>query len=319
MTPLQLVQYYANLLILQYLQKPKAYATVQAVATPAIIPQTTVQSLLFSGTAASGTFVLNWTPNGVGQATGSTAAINWNDSISTIQTKLQAVAGLGSATVSGSIAAGLVVTFTGVAPVASLLTVSANSLATAGSAAITIAVAQTDVTLPTAILNAFNIQASLGPTAVGNQLNTVAKYAGVTRSVNLSFGTITLSDADLLTLIQFAILRNAAGSSLATIQAIINQYFAGEVLVFDYTNMRMSYLVNSSVGSQNLIRAVIAEGLLMRPMGVQLASTIYAPVITKFFGFRTYLVAGYNNEPFNTYTSYNQTWPWLSYANAIST
>lgn len=319
MTPLQLIQYYANLLILQYLQKPKAYATVQATVTPALLPQTTIQSISFSGTAASGTFVLNYTPNGINQTTYSTAAINWNDSVSTIQTKLSALTGLGSVTVSGSIAAGLSVTFTGVAPVAPLLVISSNSLETSGSAAITLSAAQTDTILPTAVVNAFNIDSTLGPTAVGAQLDIIGKYQGVTRNVSLTSGVITLNDTEFLTLIKFAIARNTAGSSLYQIQALLNQFFPNEILVFDYANMRMSYLVNSSIGDQNLIKAVIVEGLLMRPMAVQLASTIYVPVITMFFGMRTYLLPGFNNEPFNNYGSYQTNWPWLSYANAIST
>jgi hypothetical protein len=222
MTPLQLLNYYANLLILQYLQKPKAYATAQAVATPTLLPQTTVQAIAFSGTAASGAFVLNYTPFGVNQTTLPTSSIAWNASASTIQSDLQALSGLGSVTVSGSIAAGLVVTFTGVPPVAPLLTVTSNTLATSGSVAITLTVTQTDITLPLALQNAFNLTGS--NIASGVQLQVLGKYAGVFRTVGLSTGAITLSDADFLTLIQFAILKNSAGSSLATIQALLFEF-----------------------------------------------------------------------------------------------
>ena len=161
MTPLQLLQYYANLLILQYLQKPKAYATIEALVTPVLFPQTTVQSITFSGTAASGAFLLNYTPFGVSQTTATTISIAWNAPASTIQTNLQALTGLGSVTVTGSIALGLSVTFTGVPPVAPLLVASSNTLLTAGSVAITITVAQTDSTVPLALANAFNINTLL--------------------------------------------------------------------------------------------------------------------------------------------------------------
>ncbi len=319
MNPLQLVAYYAGLLILQFLQKPKAFATAQAVATPAILPQTTVQAISFSGAPASGTFVLNFTPFGVNQTILQTAAINWNDSASTIQTKLQALSGLGSVTVAGSIPAGLKVTFTGVPPVVALLTVTSNSMVTSGSAAVAVTVTQTDTTLPLALANAFNLNPALGALAVGNQLNTLGKYVGVTRTGNLSTGQITLSDADFLSLIQFAAIKNSAGSSLATIQSLLNQFFpGGEILVFDYQNMQMSYLISSSIGSQNLARLLVAQNLLMRPLGVAINSPIYAPVVNAFFGFRTYALVTANNTPFNSYASYSSNQPWLTYADAIT-
>jgi hypothetical protein len=312
MTPLQLIQYYANLLILQYLQQPKAVATVQMMANFAILPQVTVQQISFGTTPTSGTFTLSWTPFGVSQSTTTSASINWNDSASAIQTKLQAMTGLGSVTVSGSVTSttGLTVTFTGVIPVAPLFVVASNALVTS-----TITVTQTDVVLPLAVANGFNINAALGPTAVGNQLNIIGKYANVVRSVSLSTGVITLSDADFLALIQFAALKNAAGSDLSSIQTLINTFFSGEVLVFDYKNMQMSYLISTSVGSQNLIRSLVAQNLLFRPMGVSM-SVIFNSVITKFFGFRTYTINTINNEPFNNYTTYTLTWPWMSYSMA---
>jgi hypothetical protein len=318
MTPLQLLQYYANLLILQYLQKPKAYATAQTVATNAILPQTTVQTIAFSGIAASGTFILNYTAFGTTTPLPS-SAINWNDTASAIQTKLQAITGLGSVTVTGSIATSLVITFTGVPPVAPLLTVTSNSLTTAGSAAIALTITQTDTTLPLALAQAFNLNSTFGAVAIGNQLTPLGKYVGVTRTGTLSTGSITLSDADFLTLIQFAALKNSAGSDLSSMQNLLHQFFPNEVLVFDYQNMQMSYLISSSIGSQNLAKLLVAENLLFRPMGVQLAATTYAPIITTFFGFRTYTINTANNTPFNSYTSYNMSRPWLSYANALTT
>lgn len=105
------------------------YLTVIPFLTAA---QTAVQTISFSGVSASGTFVLNYNSN-------PTASINWNDNAAAIQSKLQAVSGLSSVTVSGSIASqSLVVTFTGVSGAASLLTVTSNSLLDASSVAITV-------------------------------------------------------------------------------------------------------------------------------------------------------------------------------------
>lgn len=310
MTTQDLVNYYAKLLIIQYVGKPRAFATIQALASMVVMPQTSTQTLTLSGTPASGAFVLTYNGN-------ATASINWNDSLSTIQTKLQAVSGLSSITVAGSLASKLLtVTFTGVIPPALSLVVSTNSLATSGSVAITITVLETDVTLPVAVQNAYNVT---GPNpAQGVQLDVIGKYCGVTRTGSGIGGTtITLDDADFLTLIQFAIIKNNAGSSLATIQALLFQFFPGEVLVFDYANMQMSYLINSTIGSQNLAQLLVSEGLLPKPMGVQLAAVIYVPDITNLFGFRTYELPAHNVSPFNDYASYQTDWPWLTYADAI--
>ena len=170
--------------------------------------------------------------------------------------------------------------------------------------------------LPTQVMNAFNLTGT--STAVGVQLNVLGKYQGVTRS-GYGFGgvPITLDDADFLTFIQMAIIRNNSGSSLADIQRLLQQFFPGQILVFDYQNMQMSYLVSSAIGSQNLMQLFVNEGLLPKPMGVGLSVVIYAPVITTFFGFRTYLLPGHNNTPFNSYTDYQTDRPWLSYQNAV--
>lgn len=169
--------------------------------------------------------------------------------------------------------------------------------------------------LPLSVQNAFNLIGS--NTAVGVQLDVLGKYAGVTRTGNGFYGPITLNDSDFLVFIQLAIVTNSAGSSLATIQQLLFQYFPDEILVFDYADMHMSYLIDSSVGSQALAQLFVAEGLLPKPMGVALASTIYYPGIKSFFGFRTYRLPAHNASPFNTYTSYVTTWPWLSYAYAV--
>ena len=88
------------------------------------------QSTSLSGVAASGTFVLNYNGH-------ASAAINWNDSIGTIQSKVQAVSGLSTVTVTGSIASqSLVFNLSGIPDVLTLLYATSNSLQTSGSVAI---------------------------------------------------------------------------------------------------------------------------------------------------------------------------------------
>lgn len=136
--------------------------------------------------------------------------------------------------------------------------------------------------LPIAVQNAFNLIGS--NIAIGAQLDVLGKYTGVSRSGAGFAGPIILDDADFLQLIRLAIVTNSEGSDLGTIENLLNQFFPnGEILVFDYQNMRMSYLINSSIGSQELVQLFVTEGLLPKPMGVQLAAPIYSNNL-KFFG-----------------------------------
>lgn len=89
------------------------------------------QTLTLSGIPASGSFILNYNGH-------ASAAINWNDTNGQIQTKLQAITGLSSATVAGTLG-GLVLTFdfSPLTSVEGLLYVTSNTLATSAPAPIT--------------------------------------------------------------------------------------------------------------------------------------------------------------------------------------
>jgi len=167
--------------------------------------------------------------------------------------------------------------------------------------------------LPLAVQSAFNLN-----TAVGNQLDTIGKYVGVTRyGSGLDGSPIILGDADFLSFIKIAIVKNGYSSSLYAIQNFISIYFPGAMLVFDYADMRMSYFLNSGIGSQQLAQIFVTSNILPVPMGVQIGSIIYSPNIFTLFGFRTYELPGYNISPFNSYGSYNMAYPWLTYQNAL--
>ncbi len=302
-TTLELRDYYANLLILQYVGKDRARATIQTAVTPIIMPQTSILSLMFSDDPTSGAFTLSYLEE-------TTASILFSDPAATVQTKLRALTGLAAVTVTGTFAAGFTITMVGVTPPSEMLVIETSTLD------VTPTITEIDLTLPLAVQNAFNLVGS--DIAVGVQLDTLGKYAGVTRTGRGFTENITLDDADFYSFIQLAIIKNSAGSSLATIQELLYQFFAGEILVFDYQNMQMSYLIQTSVGSQDLIQLFVTEGLLPKPMAVQVALVIYAPDIRSFFGFRTYSLPAFNATPFNTYSDYQTDWPWLSYSNAVS-
>lgn len=92
-----------------------------------------IQIATLSGVAASGTFIVSY-------AGDDSVAINWNDAIGVIQTKVQAVSGLAGALVTGSIASQtLTFDLTNAGGVQGLITVNTNSLQTGGAVPITFA------------------------------------------------------------------------------------------------------------------------------------------------------------------------------------
>lgn len=102
-----------------------------------ILMATSVQTFTFSGVSASGTFEIQ-------SSLGTTTPINWNDTLSVIQTKVSAVAGQEEWVVTGSIASQLLtVTASGTYGPLSLFLATANSLMTSAPAAVTILVAST--------------------------------------------------------------------------------------------------------------------------------------------------------------------------------
>ena len=114
-------------------QQPNILAGNGYLAVIPFLPN--IQTLTFSGVAASGNFVLNYDAQNI--------TVAWNETAAAIQTALQALTGLSQVTVTGSIASeSLVITMYGIhAP--SALTTSSNTLATSAPASITITVTQT--------------------------------------------------------------------------------------------------------------------------------------------------------------------------------
>lgn len=166
--------------------------------------------------------------------------------------------------------------------------------------------------LPLDVRDAYNIE-----TAVGVQLDTLAKYANVSRVVRTFSGNKELTDDDLRLLLKLVLVAQRSGSALADIQSLIKTFLPGVLSVFDNKNMQLDYYFNSELGTQELAEAFYLMGLLPKPMGVQLAALIYLPNITGLFGWRTYTLAGQNVNGFNNYITYDTTWTWLSYSNAI--
>lgn len=164
------------------------------------------QTISFVGTPASGTFKLSY--NGV-----PTALINWNDSTSTIQTKLQAVTGLSAAVVTGTIA-GLTLAIALNAPSAlAMIAVTNNSLMTSVPAA----VLASNSTIPTT---------TLAPNSKKNQFTVSAP--------NIIMTPMILSPYNPLTALP------------VTVTHLMTKQFTG---LGGYGTLTYSFLTNNSSGS----------------------------------------------------------------------
>ncbi len=139
-----------------------------------------------------------------------------------------------------------------------------------------------------AIRDAFNIDPSLGPVAIGVQLDIIGKYAGVTRDYFTSTGSGQLDDSEFLTLIQMAIAKNNCDGTLLGIDTLLFTFFGNSIIVFDNANMTLSYFINSNLATETLLRDFIRLDLLPRPMGVNLAAIVYAVGLDNYFAFSSY-------------------------------
>lgn len=311
-----IINYYAGLLVLQYLGKPKAYATIQTVVTGPVMPQGSAYTLPTLPVAVLNGYNLNPTIQAFTPATtpvaghftlsynGSTSAlISYNATSDQLLAAVNGLFGVLWVSVAGTPATGFVLTFN-IPTVPQIVTLTNNT---------------TGVT--------YNYSNNL---AVGVQLDVLGKYAGVSRSGFGTYGPITLDDADFAKLIQLAIITNSFGSSLSDIVGLLYQYFPGQIAVFDKSDtepMEMQYYVSSAAFSNNLLQLFIAEGLLPHPMAVGIA--VLAPLtVTTLYGWCDYATAtptqpntvntvGMNCASSYTLGDYNTTWAYLDYSDSL--
>ena len=307
LTPFEIAKYYADLLIIQYHGKPKAAAQVNAAASALIQPQVSEFTISAAQTPTAGEYYL--VQNGITFGPFGPYTDNTD-----VQAAFQAIPGFENVEVSGTLQSSdhsYTIKFVGVTPILPPIEIADSTMLDFNLDPVKMTAVQSDKVLPLAVQDGFNLIGD--DLAVGAQLDILGKYVGITRTGPGFTGQITLNDSDFLSLIRLAISRNSLGSSLADIDDFINFYFPGNILVFDLLNMRMSYMLSTSVGSFDLIQRVIVGNLLPKPMGVGLGVIIYAPVVSDFFGFRTYEAESPSSTPFNSYEDYQTDWLWLDY------
>lgn len=163
--------------------------------------------------------------------------------------------------------------------------------------------------VPIAIKNAFDPS-----TAVGEQLDWIGKYVGITRRGNSLSGPITLGDSDFRTLIKLVMIKNYSGSSLYEIQSLIALNFPNQITVSDNQVMGLNYVLIDSLGTSDLLEILSTGGYLPAPMGVQVSVVVVPDLTVPYYGWRTYLAADPDVAPFNSYQFPVYSNVWLSYA-----
>lgn len=169
--------------------------------------------------------------------------------------------------------------------------------------------------LPLQVRDAFDVK-----TAVGVQLDILGKFVGVSRMQRTFTQLVSLDDDDFRVLIQIKTVLNSSKSDLASIQAIVFGFFNGAIRLFDHQTMYMSVYFDALAGSLTLAEVFVRGDFIPRPMGVRLSALIYAPNVETlpFFGMSTYTVPALGAVGFNDYADYQQTWPWLTYQDAVA-
>lgn len=159
-----------------------------------------------------------------------------------------------------------------------------------------------------------SVQLAFDPlTSVGEQLDIIGKYVGVSRVGYTLHGPVSLNDDDYRQLVKMVIIKNNSGSSLATIQSLLAQNFPGQILCSDNQTMGLNYVIVDSLGTPDLLEILVTGGYLPRPMAVGVSATIVPYHQYPFFGFRDYNNPAVNTSPLNNYSFYQLTYPWLTY------
>lgn len=148
------------------------------------------------------------------------------------------------------------------------------------------------------VLNAFDLE-----TAVGQQLDILGKYIGLSRQVKIFLPnqTTRLNDDDYRTLLKLKLITNNGRASTGEIKKSLYELFPDTIRVYDNRDMSYTYFVSDTL--QDLMTVIVSERLLPLPMSVEYRLIFVSKDVTKFFGFSNY--TGINNNP-NGFTRYSQ-------------
>lgn len=122
-------------------------------------------------------------------------------------------------------------------------------------------------------------------TAIGKQLDILAKYLGTDRFyIDTTGNLVALNDEETRTLLKLKAIANTSNSSHYDIDTALYNFFGVTVHAESQGDMEMTYFVPAQ--ASRVILAAIQKDVLPRPMGVGIR---YVVVQTSpFFGFVTY-------------------------------
>lgn len=235
-----------------------------------------VQTLTFSGVAASGAFVLNF-------GSLATASIPYTATAATIQQDINALSGLGSVVVSGSIASkSLVLTQPGNLGPITLPTASPNTLETAGSIAITVSAVNNSTGWSGGTLG-YSIYSS--PTQVGLDFGTSSKTFLMANAIFSQQPNILAGSGQLI-----VILRNVTQQTL-----ILSGLPASGNFTLEYGSNTTTSLAWNSTTAQIQSALQLLPGL----SNVQVTGSLQGELLTVIFT-GVYGVASTLTVPTNT-------------------
>jgi len=135
--------------------------------------------------------------------------------------------------------------------------------------------------LPLQLLQACNLA-----NAVGQQLDILGKYIGVSRNGYTFSQAITLDDDQYRQFLNIMVVRNRLRFDVKSIQEFIHQFFPGVLQVFAYGNMSIGYGYLVAIGSNVMAEFFIRAGQLPQPLCVGLKPLIYLYPNNNYFGLR---------------------------------
>jgi len=136
------------------------------------------------------------------------------------------------------------------------------------------------------------------------------------RYVYLASSFSDLTDDEYRYLLRFKIVLNNAGSSLYDIQNLLYDFFGTDVICFDLKNMTITYTVLES--RSYFVLLAVTQGLLPKPMGVNLAGVFEVEDPEKLYGFQDYTFNAGNELGYSDYLTGFNGYQWFSYEDKIA-
>lgn len=197
-------------------------------------------------------------------------------------------------------------------------------------------------------------------TAVGDQLDVLGEYIGLSRLVNVDLegrdywrlrdyevsevvtgltdyedaltnsGVLfyryllqqlpayVMTDDEYRFMLRFKAASNSSDNTLYGIRALLDEYFSGQLGVWDFTDMTLGYYVDATL--ETYVKIAIASNLLPRPMGVRIVGVFTVADPALVFYMADYDTGANIGVGMNDYDEGFETdWYWLDYDDALTT